>query len=80
MASLSPLGTIDLDSGMDPNASPLGSVDSNTTPDTEFSSPPESPYQDQDFLKYTRAAAKKKLSQLTQEEKVSMHFRSVHGG
>lgn len=58
---------------IDPNASPAASEDSmdtNTTPDTEYS-PPESPFHEhQDFMKNKRMAARKKLVQLTQEEKV----------
>ncbi|KAJ9148718.1 Beta-glucosidase [Coniochaeta hoffmannii] len=60
---------------IDPNASPAASEDSmdtNTTPDTEYS-PPESPFHEhQDFMKNKRMAARKKLVQLTQEEKVSL--------
>ncbi len=66
---MAPVPSIDID----PNASPAASVDSmdtNTTPDTEYS-PPESPFHEQqDFVENKRMAARKKLGQLTQEEKV----------
>lgn len=66
---MAPLPSIDID----PNASPAASVDSmdtNTTPDTEYS-PPESPFREYEhFTKNKRTAARKKLEQLTQEEKV----------
>ncbi|KAH8906025.1 glycosyl hydrolase family 3 N terminal domain-containing protein [Coniochaeta sp. PMI_546] len=68
---MAPLPSIDID----PNASPAASVDSmdtNTTPDTEYS-PPESPFHEYEhFTKNKRTAARKKLGQLTQEEKVSL--------
>lgn len=61
---------------IDPNASPSDSVDSmdtNTTPDTEFS-PPDSPFNHSKvFLSENkRLAARRKLASLTQEEKVSL--------
>lgn len=64
----SSLAEMDLDHGIDPNASPLESIDSSTTPDTEIS-PPNSPFQPNELLKDNRLSAKKKLAQLTQEEK-----------
>lgn len=71
---MAPLPPIDID----PNASPAASVDSidrmgsNTTPDTEYS-PPASPFHEHEaFTKNKRMAARKKLGQLTQEEKVSL--------
>ncbi|EOO00679.1 putative glycoside hydrolase family 3 protein [Phaeoacremonium minimum UCRPA7] len=63
---------MDLGDGIDPNPSPLESVGTSTTPDTEVS-PPDSPYQQQNaILKNTRLLARKKLAQLSQEEKVSL--------
>ena len=66
MASLAPID-------IDIQASPAGSVDSmdtNTTPDTEYS-PPESPFREQrKFVTSKRMAARRKLERLTQEEKV----------
>lgn len=59
------------DHNIDPPASPPGTEMTNSTPNTEFS-PPYSPQQKvQRILKDTRAAARKKLAQLTLEEKVS---------
>jgi beta-glucosidase len=56
---------------IDPNASPaVESLDTNTTPDTEFSSP-GSPFGQFDFSN-KRFIAQKKLSTLTLEEKVSL--------
>lgn len=69
MAAHASNGTEGMDSGVDPNASPLDSVDTNTTPDTQFS-PPDSPYQHSGSLKDKRVAARKKLAQLSQDEKV----------
>jgi len=54
---------------IDPNASPIGSIDTNTTLDTEFS-PPDSPIQQFEYPKGKRLLARKKLAALTQEEKV----------
>ncbi|KAB5578455.1 glycoside hydrolase superfamily [Coniochaeta sp. 2T2.1] len=60
---------------IDIKASPAGSVDSmdtNTTPDTEYS-PPESPFREQkEFFSNKKIAARRKLERLTQEEKVSL--------
>ncbi|KAK3396558.1 glycoside hydrolase superfamily [Sordaria brevicollis] len=56
---------------IDPNASPSSSIDSNTTPDTEFS-PMGSPFQEVVVPKNKRFLAKKKLASLTQEEKISL--------
>lgn len=63
-----------LDSDVDADTSPLGmgSVGTVSTPDTEVT-PPESPVQQhRSHLSSERLWAKKKLSQLTQEEKVSI--------
>lgn len=63
-----------LDSDVDADTSPLGMGSAGTvsTPDTEVT-PPESPVQQhRSHLSSERLWAKKKLSQLTQEEKVSM--------
>lgn len=57
------------DTNIDPNASPVDSVDSSTTPSTEIS-PPDSPYQKQSIPKNEKLWAKRKLAQLTQAEKV----------
>ncbi|OTA86441.1 glycoside hydrolase family 3 protein [Hypoxylon sp. CO27-5] len=57
--------------GIDPNASPFESVDSNTTPDTEFS-PPGSPVPKTTVPRDCRSLARQKLAQLTLEEKVSL--------
>lgn len=54
---------------VNPNASPAGSVDTNTTPDTDIS-PPQSPVQKNGPSKDPRASAKTKLATLTLEEKV----------
>lgn len=62
-----------LDSDVDVDASPLdmGSAELVSTPETEVT-PPESPVQEhRSHLSSERLWAKKKLSQLTQEEKVS---------
>ncbi|KAI1855552.1 hypothetical protein JX266_000417 [Neoarthrinium moseri] len=56
---------------IDPNASPLESVDTATTPGTEFS-PPESPFQKQAIPKDSRRTAREKLAALDLEEKVSL--------
>ncbi|KAK4031503.1 beta-glucosidase B [Parachaetomium inaequale] len=69
MAALAPTGSVGQD--IDPNASPVGSIDTNTTPDTEFS-PPESPIQQSGPPKDVRTLARNKLATLTQEEKVSL--------
>lgn len=58
---------------IDPNASPSESIDSNTTPDTEFS-PMGSPFQEVAVPKNKRFLAKKKLANLTQEEKVCSRY------
>lgn len=63
------LREMDLDSGIDPNASPLDSIGISSTPNTELS-PPESPFEG---FKGNREAAQAKLSKLTQEEKVYRH-------
>jgi beta-glucosidase len=60
---------LDADSDMDPNASPLESAGSTTTPDTEIS-PPYSPISQHAVLKDKRSIAKRKLAELTQKEKV----------
>ncbi|XXH03094.1 hypothetical protein Hte_009484 [Hypoxylon texense] len=57
--------------GIDPNASPFDSVDSNTTPNTEFS-PPGSPIPKSCLLKDCRSLAREKLARLSLEEKVSL--------
>ncbi|KAK1755044.1 glycoside hydrolase superfamily [Echria macrotheca] len=66
---------IDIPHDIDPNvSSPMESLDTNTTPDTEFS-PPDSPFQqqpDERILLNKRLLARKKLENLTQEEKVSL--------
>ncbi|KAK3939692.1 beta-glucosidase B [Diplogelasinospora grovesii] len=71
MASFASLENVGIGHEIEPNASPVGSIDTNTTPDTEFS-PPESPFQDIGPPKDKRQLARKKLSTLTQEEKVSL--------
>ncbi|KAK0618070.1 glycoside hydrolase family 3 protein [Bombardia bombarda] len=65
------MGLIDTSPDLDPNASPVGSIDTNTTPDTEFS-PPDSPFQQIALPKNKRFLARKKLATLTLEEKVSL--------
>jgi len=62
-------GVVDISNDIDPSVSPIGSIDTNTTPDTEFS-PPDSPFQHLGLPKSKRLLAKKKLETLTQEEKV----------
>jgi beta-glucosidase len=69
MAAFSHVEAADMSPEIDPNASPIGSTDTNTTPGTEFS-PPESPFQQFPPLKSPRLLARSKLSALTQEEKV----------
>jgi beta-glucosidase len=69
MAALAPTENVSLGQDIDPNASPVGSIDTNTTPDTEFS-PPESPIQRSGPPKDVRTLARNKLDTLTQEEKV----------
>lgn len=67
-----------LDSDVDADTSPLGmgSAETVSTPDTEVT-PPESPVQaHRSHLSSERLWAKKKLSQLTQEEKVSRRLSS----
>jgi len=64
-------GVVDISNDIDPSVSPIGSIDTNTTPDTEFS-PPDSPFQHLGLPKSKRLLAKKKLETLTQEEKVSL--------
>ncbi|KAK3310655.1 glycoside hydrolase superfamily [Chaetomium strumarium] len=71
MAALVPVSEVELGQDIDPNASPVGSIDTNTTPDTEFS-PPDSPIQESGPPKDPRLLARKKLATLTQEEKVSL--------
>jgi beta-glucosidase len=58
-----------LDDGIDPNASPLESIGTTTTPGTEFS-PPESPLPKKVSLKHERLTAREKLASLSLEEKV----------
>jgi beta-glucosidase len=65
---------------IDPNASPADSMDTNTTPDTEYS-PPESPFNEHhNFIRSKRMAARKKLEKLTQEEKVRQPFANGPDG
>ncbi|KAL2200046.1 glycoside hydrolase superfamily [Corynascus similis CBS 632.67] len=71
MAAPAPTDSVDLRQDIDPNASPVGSIETNTTPDTEFS-PPESPVQRGGPPKDVRTLAKNKLATLTTEEKVSL--------
>jgi beta-glucosidase len=54
---------------MDPAASPMESDVTNSTPNTQFS-PPYSPQQKVEAVKDARLNAKKKLAQLSLEEKV----------
>ncbi|KAH6657297.1 glycoside hydrolase family 3 protein [Truncatella angustata] len=57
--------------GIDPNASPLGSVNTATTPGTEYS-PADSPLPRKVTLKDSRLSAQEKLASLSLEEKVSL--------
>ena len=58
------------DNEVESSMSPMGSDMTNSTPNTEFS-PPYSPQQkSQTLLKDTRLSARKKLAQLTLQEKV----------
>lgn len=57
------------DHEVESNMSPVGSEMTNSTPNTEFS-PPYSPQQKAQILKDTRISARKKLAQLTLQEKV----------
>lgn len=73
MSISSTMGPIDTAHEIDPNASPVGSIDTidtNTTPDTEFS-PPDSPFRQSGPPKDKRQIARQKLATLTIEEKVS---------
>lgn len=69
MSHLPTMAALDTMHDIDPNASPVGSIDTNTTPDTEFS-PPDSPFQQGGPPKDKRQLAKQKLATLTIEEKV----------
>ncbi|KAM7219294.1 Glycoside hydrolase superfamily [Rhypophila decipiens] len=71
MSSLPTMPALDTLHDIDPNGSPVGSIDTNTTPDTEFS-PPDSPFQRVGPPKDKRQLAKQKLASLTIEEKVSL--------
>jgi beta-glucosidase len=62
--------TLGMGQDIDPSVSPVGSIDTNTTPDTEFS-PPGSPFHESAPSKDKRLLARKKLGTLTLEEKVS---------
>jgi len=75
MAAPAPTDSVDLRQDIDPNASPVGSIETNTTPDTEFS-PPESPVQRGGPPKDVRTLAKNKLATLTTEEKVRRYHKS----
>lgn len=61
------------DQELQSNMSPGGSDLVNSTPNTEFS-PPSSPPQKSQILKDTRISARKKLAQLTLQEKVISAF------
>lgn len=61
------------DDGMDPNASPLESIDSNTTPGTEYS-PPFSPVPKSALMHDARLDTRAKLARLNLEEKVTLMF------
>jgi beta-glucosidase len=69
MTAVAPAESVDLGQDIDPNASPVVSIDTNTTPATEFS-PPESPVQQNGPQKDKRTLARNKLATLTLEEKV----------
>lgn len=71
MSTLPTMAALDTMQDIDPNASPVGSIDTNTTPDTEFS-PPDSPFQQSGPPKDKRQIAKQKLATLTIEEKVGL--------
>jgi len=62
---------------IDPLASPSDSNGSNATPDTEYS-PPHSPFPKRRVLQDSRSAARKKLAQLTIEEKVCLTAKRTH--
>jgi beta-glucosidase len=79
MAALGPVENLDLGQDIDPNASPVGSIDTNTTPDTEFS-PPDSPILQNGPPKDKRALARTKLATLTTEEKVRPHAATPFRG
>ena len=69
------MGSLDFrneDHDSDSNVSPMESDMANSTPNTEFS-PPCSPQHKAQILKDTRLSARKKLAQLTLEEKVRTH-------
>ncbi|KAK6065058.1 glycoside hydrolase family 3 domain protein [Seiridium cupressi] len=59
------------DEGVDPASSPLDTIDTVTTPGTEFS-PPDSPLPRKSSLKNSRRTAREKLGGLSLEEKVSL--------
>ncbi|KAK3393804.1 glycoside hydrolase superfamily [Podospora didyma] len=72
MALLASVGETNVALDTEPQGSPVASIDTNTTPDTEFS-PPDSPFQElKELLNRKRLAAREKLSALTLEEKVSL--------
>lgn len=68
MAEYTPVGSPDMGRDIDPSVSPL---DTNTTPDTEFS-PPSSPFHEGGPPKDKRLLARTKLATLTLEEKVRL--------
>lgn len=71
MALLAPVSSLDIERDAVHNASPAGSIDTNTTPDTEFS-PPDSPFHQSGPPKDKRLLARQKVATLTQEEKISL--------
>ncbi|KAF7538242.1 hypothetical protein G7054_g3028 [Neopestalotiopsis clavispora] len=64
-------GMSSFDDGIDPNSSPFESVDSATTPGTEYSHP-ASPISKKIALQDSRKTAREKLAELSLEEKVSL--------
>lgn len=78
MAAVAPVGDVDIGRDIDPSVSPVVSIDTNTTPDTEFS-PPDSPFRESAPPKDKRLLARKKLATLTLEEKVRYLPTSARG-
>ncbi|KAL2755799.1 glycoside hydrolase family 3 protein [Sodiomyces alcalophilus JCM 7366] len=69
---MSPSDTLPQGADFDRNPSPAESDMSHSTPNTEFSSPCSPQQKYQQIMKDTRLSARKKLAQLTLEEKVSL--------
>ncbi len=78
MTSFVQVDGVDILHDIDPNASPISSLDSDTTLDTEFSKP-DALFK-QESSKDKRRLAREKLANLTLEEKVLYIPRSTATG